>query len=129
MEVPLYLFSALILLTNHGHTFILITEHHLPSPMEVTSPRKRSREVERAKGVKRRKDEEQCQSTRGKAVVTFVVAAGVFMNLCGAVIKCEVNHFISLPPSPPTHTHYYGFRYSSSNHQANSVHRPGRLLC
>ena len=55
--------------------------------MEVTSHRKRRREVDGAKEeVKRRKeDKEQHQSFRGKAVETFVAAAkGVYANSCGA---------------------------------------------
>ena len=55
--------------------------------MEVTSHRKRRREVDGAKeGVKRRKeDKEQHLSIRGKAVETFVAAAeGVYANSCGA---------------------------------------------
>ena len=77
---------ALILFTNCGHTFILSPGPHLPSPIEVISNRKRGREVEGAEGVKRRKeDEEQHQTKRGKAVGTFVVAPeGVRKLICHA---------------------------------------------
>ena len=77
----------------------MIPEPHLPSPLEVTFQRKRRREVEGAKeGVKqRKKDEDQHQSTRGKAVGAFMAAAeGV--RICKLVvhvvaqIKFEVNH-------------------------------------
>ena len=65
------------LFTNCGHTFILIPEPHLPSLLEVTFQQKRRREVEGAiEGVKRRKkDEDQQQNTRGKAVGAFMAAA------------------------------------------------------
>ena len=71
----------------------MIPERHLPSLLEITSQRKRSREVEGAEeGVKRRKeDEEQHQSKTGKAVGTFAAAGeGVFTNSCGAGGSAEV---------------------------------------
>ena len=139
-------YSYMILFTSCGYIFSLFPDPHLPILMEVTPYRKRRREVEGLKeGVKRRKEEEQQhQSTRGKDICgccrwcVFVVHVVVQMNRVVSHLPPTHTHTYAhthmhthmhahVHVHTHTHTHYNGFRYIS-NHQANSVQRPGKSL-